>query len=51
MDSLELVHPQISVSKKSINGINRARARIPFLVVVLQIGSSHDHACVTFLVC
>jgi hypothetical protein len=50
MDSLELVHPQISLSKKSTNRINHARARIPFLVIVLGISSSHDRAHVTFLV-
>jgi hypothetical protein len=50
MDSLELVCPQISMSKKSIEEINCACACIPFLVTVLGISSSHDHARITFLV-
>jgi hypothetical protein len=48
MDSLELVCPQISVSKKSIEEINCARACILFLVIVLGISSSYDRACITF---
>jgi hypothetical protein len=36
--------------KKSIEEINCARACIPFLVIVLGISSSHDHAHVAFLV-